>query len=955
MPSYVVDGVTFSIIPSLGISGVTDNRADYVGSNIPTWSKLEVTFDVDGSAATNKFLPYDAVAPPGIDDGIGISAQVEFSDTGFASYDTMPAFWAEDWQTLRTTHDYISITRDWYYPNDQGVWTARYSPPRTGSWQYRVRVTDASGTTLSDPVSFTVVASAAKGIVKVSETDARYFEYGDGSYFPALGMNLPFKDILGWDNPHQPGKAIDILQDFGDNEVTLLRLWFTLWGVYSAVVDPWEDIGHTDTDEPLALSGTVAGYAPETGQEAAFALSGGVVDGVFLNLYKQTPACKASTTYRLRIRYQIPSALSPETVGQPYGIVALKSQFWVDTPYLYSAGGTLLAGPENASTGADWETLEATFTTGASEWFLGFFYVTLRNVASPGMAFIQSVEVQESLGGGEYGPNIIPRPDADMHVSIDQQRSAIMDDTLAYAEANGVTFQMVLGSNKDWLLMHFKDDGTIDTTSDWLDSRYYYGSGATVGKSRWLQRAWWRYCQARWGYSSAIHSWELLNEGDPYNTDHFELLEDMSTQMHQWGNDHPCTTSTWHSMIRYAWNDAPSSDVVQLHEYVRQNWETDNLSRSDLLPPDPGLHPTYYSTGGPETWKDMVESSLIPFQTVGTNEAQGLGKPVVRGEIGLYVGSGFGLYNWTTNGDPDDLWLHHWVWSHIDHLGGINLWWATEHIYKSDGTPNLLPALLLYQTFMDGIPLSNGLYANLAATTSHVDIVAHGQKDTTNRKLHAWIRHASDTWHNRYLGGSVTPRSGTVTVPGMGTGTYTVTWVDPYTGATVDVDQVATAAGVLTLTLPSSLSTDIAVHAELSAGGGPMPGAKSNYLENELLDHVLGGGDYTRVATVYLGLFTDNPSDAGGGTEVSGGSYARKAVTNNNTNFPAASGGGKALAVQTDFVEATGNWGTITAVGIFDASTAGNLLYWATLTAPVTINTGEIARFAADALTFTED
>lgn len=818
MPSYVVDGVTFSI-PSLSISGISDNRVDYAGSNIPRWSKIEVTFDIDDSVATNKFLPYDASAPSGIDDGIGISVQVEFSDDGFASYDIMPAFWAEDWQTLRTTHDYLSITRDWYYPNGQGVWTARYSPPRTGSWQYRVRATDASGIALGDPVSFTVVTSSAKGIVRVSETDTRYFEYGDGSYFPALGMNLPFNNILGWDNPHRPGSAVDILKDFGDNEVTLLRLWFSLWGVYGTLVDPWEDIGHTDVDEPFALSGTVAGYTPEDGHEAAYALSGGAVDGIFLNLYKQTPACKASTTYRLRIRYQIPSALSPETVGQPYGLVALKNQFWVDNPYLYSAGGTVLAGPVNTSTGSGWATLEATFTTGASEWFLGFFYVTLRNVASPGKAFIQSIEVQESLGGGNYGPNIIPRPTADLHTSIDQMRSAIMDDTLAYAEANGVTFQVLIGSYDDWLLSHFKNDGTVDTTSDWEDSRYYYGDGTTVTKSRWLHRAWWCYCQARWGYSSAVHNWELVNEGDPFSDDHFALLEDMSQQMHQWGNEHPCTTSTWHSMARYEWLSAPTSDIVEIHEYIRQDWASDNLSRSDLLAPDPGLHPTYYSTGGLDTWKDMVEMALTPFQTVGAHEAQGLDKPVIRGEIGLYVGSGFGLYDWTTDGDPDDLWLHHWVWSHIDHTAGINLWWSTEHIYQSDGSPNLMAALLLYQTFIVDIPLSNGLYTALGASTSHVDIVAHGQKDTTNRRLHAWIRHAGDTWHNRYLGGSVTPRSGTVTIPGMGTGvTYSVIWVNAVTGATIATESVPTVGGSLVLTLPAALSSDIAVRAEVSGG-----------------------------------------------------------------------------------------------------------------------------------------
>jgi hypothetical protein len=130
---------------------------------------------------------------------------------------------------------------------------------------------------------------------------------------------------------------------------------------------------------------------------------------------------------------------------------------------------------------------------------------------------------------------------------------------------------------------------------------------------------------------------------------------------------------------------------------------------------------------------------------------------------------------------------------------------------------------------------------------------------------------------------------------------------------------------------------------------------KSDYLENKVLDHVLGGGDYTRPATVYVGLFTAAPTDAGGGTEVSGGAYARASVTNNATNWPAASGGSKSNGVAIAFVTATAGWGVAVAFGIFDALTNGNLLYWALLTSSMTIDSGATASFAIGALTVTED
>lgn len=130
---------------------------------------------------------------------------------------------------------------------------------------------------------------------------------------------------------------------------------------------------------------------------------------------------------------------------------------------------------------------------------------------------------------------------------------------------------------------------------------------------------------------------------------------------------------------------------------------------------------------------------------------------------------------------------------------------------------------------------------------------------------------------------------------------------------------------------------------------------KSDYLENKILDHILGGGDYTRPATLYVALYTAAPTDAGGGTEVTGGSYARLAVTNDATNFPAAAGGTKSNGTAFEFPEATASWGEVVAFGLLDAPVAGNLLMWNNLNTPKTIDDGDTARFKAGELDFTED
>ncbi|MBA7580220.1 hypothetical protein ES708_22111 [subsurface metagenome] len=134
-----------------------------------------------------------------------------------------------------------------------------------------------------------------------------------------------------------------------------------------------------------------------------------------------------------------------------------------------------------------------------------------------------------------------------------------------------------------------------------------------------------------------------------------------------------------------------------------------------------------------------------------------------------------------------------------------------------------------------------------------------------------------------------------------------------------------------------------------------MTGSKSDYLENKQLDHVLGGPDYSRPATVYVALYTIAPTDAGGGTEVSGGGYARVAVTNNATNWPAAAGGAKSNGTPITFPQATADWGTVVAFAILDAPTAGNFLYWADLTESRPIVTGITAIFLVGAINLTED
>jgi len=124
----------------------------------------------------------------------------------------------------------------------------------------------------------------------------------------------------------------------------------------------------------------------------------------------------------------------------------------------------------------------------------------------------------------------------------------------------------------------------------------------------------------------------------------------------------------------------------------------------------------------------------------------------------------------------------------------------------------------------------------------------------------------------------------------------------------------------------------------------------TDFMENKIIDHMLRAQAYTPPATVYVALFTSAPSDAGGGTEVSGGAYARQAVT-----LDAAAGGASSNSADITFPQATADWGTVTHLALMDALTGGNMLMHSPLDASKTVNNGDTFKFNAGDLDVTVD
>jgi len=122
----------------------------------------------------------------------------------------------------------------------------------------------------------------------------------------------------------------------------------------------------------------------------------------------------------------------------------------------------------------------------------------------------------------------------------------------------------------------------------------------------------------------------------------------------------------------------------------------------------------------------------------------------------------------------------------------------------------------------------------------------------------------------------------------------------------------------------------------------------ANYLENAIINAVLRNTSYTSPTLVYVALYTSDPTDADTGTEVSGGSYARTAVT-----FGAPSNGVTTNSASVTFPTATASWGTVSYIGLRDASTSGNLLFHTALDEAKTVGTGDIFTISTGNLSVT--
>ncbi len=787
---------------SISISNLSESS-----SSVGRYEKQEITFQVS-TVATNPQLPFDPSAPAGIDGSIGVSVEGVFTSPSGRVW-VQPAFFYEIFE------DQIKAGAAWFYPTGQAVWKVRFSPDEVGTWQYSIRAQDKTGTIQSETRSFMVTASSNHGFIRASQVDPRYFEYSDGTYFPALGFNAAYNEIQ-WANPYANQ---EYFQKAGGNGIQVIRTWLTYWSIFGSTWNPWYGI-RNDYDGYLPRSGLYVNGVnslPMTTLRLMYEDNNSHwwFDACrFIGGFQAPPAVKQNTKYHIQIKYKAQGISGPRDPSFPgFGFVAKvqnpNAGAWHTNCY---NGGDPQNGVRVTGYGkdsADWMYLEGEWNSGTRN-TLPLFYLALENVRgqTQPVVDIDSVFIGEDFGGGRYGPNIVTKPSMEQLSYYMERNAYAFDKTLELAKENGVYLKLVVMEKNELMQNELDFNGNRAQ----YDNNNFYGNYRSMTPVRWYQQAWWRYLQARWGYSPNIFAFEAVNEAEPGNRNHHGQVDEMAkylkcgvfgvslppsdgqacTLTHP--NEHMVSTSFWDGLDwgLFIGNAFPNIDYADIHQYIPKD--------ADLA-----------------HFQDTALSTYDLGKQVGALQS-GSGKPVIRGETGL-IDQGANTDSATSvSTDLQGLWLHNLLWGGINPTGLIeNYWYARDHIYK---TVDLRYHFKSYYTFIKDIPLNNGKYVDAAAVVSNNKLRAWGQKDLTNQRAHLWIANTDNLWTNK---NPITPLNGTLTILGFVPNTsYNVEWWDTYVGNIVGTQILSTNSnGELVLTVVN-LSTDVAVKI-VQQGTSPSP------------------------------------------------------------------------------------------------------------------------------------
>ncbi len=569
--SSPTERVAFANPTALCIQGLQAN-ANTVG----LYEKFELTFRIQNSVASNPYFPYEPNPPRGVPAGVGITVNGEFSQDNWNTVVVQPAFLYQDYQVQcigDSAQNDCKNGNEWLYPVGEMVWKIRFAPQEIGTWRYRVRATDASGTALSGEGTFTVVPSNLPhnhGFIRISPNDPGYFEYSDGTPFIGMGHGS------GFDSQRFTFDVDAEMRRFEANRVNFIRVWMSGFSIYMSPWHPWHS-HHLPHEggyfNPASLS-YAESYANHLFSLRLWDYNDSRVSNrrnpCMFQGFSSNVAVKPNTTYRLWVRFKLVGVSGPRNASYPYGFTIRKGG-WLgeacSNPVSTRDYSTVLLGP--IGSGSGWQEVETRIGTNRDEYFLDNLYLILENTTG-GDVYVDEVSLREDLGSGQLGPEILRKNRFAYHLYFDQQPSWQWDYAFEKAAQSGVTIRPVVLEKNDWIANHIDLSGNLVGEYYDLDNNRFYAAPNTA--VRRYHEYFWRYLVARWGYSRAVHSWELINEGDPYNGNHYAQADAFGRFMK--ANDphrHLVTTSNWHSfpIIEFWGNPSYAGvDYADIHAYA---------------------------------------------------------------------------------------------------------------------------------------------------------------------------------------------------------------------------------------------------------------------------------------------------------------------------------------------------------------------------------------------------
>jgi outer membrane protein assembly factor BamB len=851
---------TTTTLPGPG-PAITGLNVETLGS-IGKYDKFEVSFDVD-TVAANPYFPYDSSPPPGVDSGIGITVDMlilEPGESNWGNAKNLPCFYYQPVEEVGSGSNIALL------PVGEPEWRCRFTPEEVGNWEYKIRATDAGGTSESSIYQFTSVESDNKGFIKASQTDTRFFEFSDGTPFVTPMINTD-SGVGGIFNGLTTLRTN--IQKLGTNGFHFIRwffggegsnYYFNFYGgrMHKAWAHgPGVSIRFNNPDQPYSRLSFRPYY--HTGQS--------------LPVY-------SSTDYRLTFRAMVSENNVLRIVTSGSNI----QQVQVDGVNIGPPGGdfidicSITNDYHDGNINGDvchvqqdgWHDyqIDVAPTGNSMHLYLRGLYVTgnedLPSTYDPynnvldGTIGIHSINLRrDETGNGGWGPNLLHRSHPETHLYVDQISSARFDEMLRLCEQYEVYQRLTLFDKNDWVLNRIQlQDGncteetpphrpqpssyciqTVNEGDFCLCPRDYAKNfySADGKASRWYQRAYTRYFIARWSYSPSIHSLELANENNYNNWNDygerrsFEAAYSLADYVNRTSPRHILMSNSFSGWFIASesndnlkfWNydDIQSQPIYPYPESLMDNCDRHQYAREGTN----GQPPTDSTKS--HLWNDSaayVHECNLQFDNY--NSVYDLNKPIIRGEGGVQSESNPNPMSCHPDLalDSEGIWFHKKVWAHTGILG-----------YNCDGDwyasflmgDNVFKMYKAYENFTQGEPLNNGNYQEIGTdftgdqqiflSGDTGNLRAWGSRDSLNGRVLLWIDNSDHTWINVVDGVNIPSAGGDLTIQGLPQGTYQAEWWDTRTGIPKSTENYNVGSnGQLTFSV-NNLDSDVAVKFDL--------------------------------------------------------------------------------------------------------------------------------------------